>query len=274
MAKEIRVSGSLFENLRNQSEGVYKMKKVLTICFLLISSTVFAQHVPPFSKARKVIENCYGGWNGTVDVAAGLKSSYTTYEYQDAKSSISTGSSDSFGESLGTSEISNSIDGEVITASSSAEHDLFDSADSSSETWSRDRWTNDAYVGVTIKVPLYSREVRIKRKEDTNKAVGDIADLYAKYDGYAATVQALEKEVVVLRRVMVDTGAQGISTYYSMLVDIEKSKALGIAAERKIITILEGCGYVEKNRTNRKGQSSKKANKAKTSKQKRTGSHR
>ena len=119
--------------------------------------------------------------------------------------------------------------------------------------YSRDRLQNSAYVGLNLTVPLYSREVRLKRKEATNKQVEHLSDLYAQYEGHRATAAALAEEARVLKRIMLENGHQAIQAYYEMLAKKEKSKALMRSAKRKIFTLLENCGYVAGNRVTGKG---------------------
>lgn len=100
-------------------------------------------------------------------------------------------------------------------------------------------------------VPLYSRKERLSRQESTNKQIEHLAELYAEAESQIAIISALTSEKDVLKKVMIDSGQQGIKAYYELLQEIEKSKIKKISAERKILVILENCGYVETNKIDR-----------------------
>lgn len=95
-----------------------------------------------------------------------------------------------------------------------------------------------------LTVPLYSKKERLDRQDYVNKRIGDLADLYAEVDTKSAVINTLESEKSVLKQVMIDSGHDGIEAYHKLLQDIEKAKADRVAAERKIIMMLETCGYV------------------------------
>ncbi len=97
-------------------------------------------------------------------------------------------------------------------------------------------------------VPLYSRKERISRQEGTNKAIEHLAELYAEVESQQAITTSLIHESEVLKKVMIDSGQQGIKAYYDLIQEIEKSKAKKRSAERKIMMILENCGYVAKDK--------------------------
>lgn len=92
---------------------------------------------------------------------------------------------------------------------------------------------------------MYSRDTRISRLEKINSNINEIADLYRVYEMNLAMANALAKEREVARSVMFDDGQRGISAYYTLISDIEKSIASMRSAKRKIISLLERCGYVE-----------------------------
>ena len=220
--------------------------KSLIFFLLFVPLSVGAEGLPKWSHARQTLEGCYDGWNAVITVKAGLKSEYTLNEYEDRNVLSIVGE-----QSLSTNSIStNELDS---TASSDSAYDLYENDKAVDADYSRNRLQNSAYVGLNMTVPLYSREVRLKRKEATNKQVEHLSDLYAKYEGHRATAAALEEETKVLKRIMLENGHQAIQAYYGMLAEKEKSKALMRSAKRKIFTLLENCGYVERNRTTGKG---------------------
>ena len=220
--------------------------KTLVFLSLFLPLSLGAAELPSWPLARQTLEGCYGGWNAVITVKAGLKSEYTLNEYEDRNVLSIAGE-----QSLSTDNIS--TDELDTTASSDSAYDLYESDKAVDADYSRDRLQNSAYVGLNLTVPLYSREVRLKRKEATNKQVEHLSDLYAKYEGHRATAAALEEETKVLKRIMLENGHQTIQAYYGMLAEKEKSKALMRSAKRKIFTLLENCGYVERNRTTGKG---------------------
>lgn len=220
------------------------MKKFLLL--LLLPGTAFSADLPQWSKARQAMEKCYGGWNAVVTIKAGLKSEYSLNEYADRNVLSIAGEQNIDTSSINTDELE-------TVSSSEAAYDMYESDKAMNAEYSRDRLQNSAYVGLNLTVPLYSREVRLKRKEATNKQVEHLSDLYAQYEGHRATAEALEEEAGVLKRIMLENGHQAIQAYYDMLARKEKSKALMRSAKRKIFTLLENCGYVAGNRVTGKG---------------------
>ncbi|MBF0233777.1 MAG: hypothetical protein HQK65_12180 [Desulfamplus sp.] len=95
-----------------------------------------------------------------------------------------------------------------------------------------------------LTVPLYSKKERLDRQDYVNKRVSDLADLYAEVETQSAIIGTLEIEKNVLKKVMIDSGHKGIEAYYTLLKDIEQAKAKKLSAQRKILMILETCGYV------------------------------
>jgi hypothetical protein len=235
------------------------MKKVqLSFCLLAVLSvflplSVGAAELPIWPQARKTMETCYEGWNAVVTVKAGLKSEYVLNDYEDHNVLTIAGEQNIDTSSINTDELD-------TTASSDSAYDLYESDKAVDAEYSRNRLQNSAYVGVNLTVPLYSREVRLKRKEATNKEIEHLSDLYAQYEGHRATAAALEEEARVLKRIMLENGHQSIQAHYEMLAQKEKSTALMHSAERKIFTILENCGYVERNRIAGAGQPASTAN--------------
>ena len=222
------------------------MRKVLLLFCLLAAIPSWAADLPDWSKARQTMEKCYGGWNAVVTVKAGLKSEYTLNEYKDHNVLSIAGEQNMDTSSINTDELE-------TVSSSEAAYDMYESDKAMNAEYSRDRLQNSAYVGLNLTVPLYSREVRLKRKEATNKQVEHLSDLYAQYEGHRATAAALAEEARILKRIMLENGHQAIQAYYEMLAKKEKSKALMHSAKRKIYTLLENCGYVARNRTTGKG---------------------
>jgi hypothetical protein len=184
--------------------------------------------IPNWYTARRVMQECYDGWNVTVSLNGGLEYRQDMNEYTDQNVySI-------IGEQTDTDDTESAL--------STYNTDKTMDAD-----YSRDRQRTSGYVGVMMTVPLYSRKVRLSRKEATNKQIEHLADLYANFDGHRATMAALMEEKKVLKKVMIDSGQQGIPSYYQLLQDIEKSRALMKSAARKILAILENCEYVAEN---------------------------
>ena len=169
-------------------------------------------------------------------------------------------------QNLSTDSIS--TDEMETVSGSEAAYDLYESDKAVNAEYSRNRLQNSAYVGIGLTVPLYSREVRLKRKEETNSQIEHLSDLYAQYEGHRATAAALGEEARVLKRIMLENGHQSIQAYYEMLAQKEKSTALMHSAERKIFTILENCGYVETSRIAGKGQPASKADQTPTEREK------
>jgi hypothetical protein len=227
--------------------------RILIFVLVFLPLSVGASELPLWPQARKVMLECYDGWNAVVTVKAGLKSEYTLNEYEDRNVLSIAGEQNLSTDSISTDELE-------TTAGSEAAYDLYESDKAVDAEYSRNRLQNSAYVGIGLTVPLYSREVRLKRKEETNNQIEHLSDLYAQYEGHQATAAALEEEAAVLKRIMIENGHQSIQAYYEMLAEIKKSEALMHSAERKIMTILENCGYVETNRIAGKGQSASKAN--------------
>lgn len=217
------------------------------ICFffvLLIPSCCFA-HLPDWAKAKKVMAECYDGWNATVTVKAGLESQYDLNEYQDHNVFTTLGEQTAATDSTATDE-------EDTISSSERAYDSYTSDKALDADYSRNRLHHEAAVGVFLTVPLYSRAVRLERKEKENQQVEHLADLYSQYEGHKATVAALQEQGEILKKVMEDNGSEGITAHFQLLAEIEKSKALMAGAERKALAILENCGYVAKNRIARK----------------------
>ena len=237
------------------------MKTTLITAGLIafIPMSVIAGDLPSWDKAQKTIETCYGGWNGVITVSSGLKAEYSLNDYDDSTVTKIVSEQSSTGNY-------SSYDGSETTASEEAAYDLSESGREMDATYSRNRSSSSVFAGIAMTVPLYSRETRIKRKEHTDSRIEHMADLYAKYEGHRATAAALDKEVVVMRRVLEDEGYQGINNYYQILAEREKSVALMNSAARKINMILRRCGYVERDRIDRKGRSSKKTVVAKAEK--------
>lgn len=224
------------------------MKKFLLLLLVVPGTalSVGAAELPKWSKARQTMEKCYEGWNAVVTVKAGLKSEYTINEYEDRNVLSIAGEQSLSTDSISTSDLES-------TSGSEAAYDLYESDKAVDAEYSRNRLQNSAYVGLNLTVPLYSREVRLKRKEATNKQLEHLSDLYAKYEGHRATAAALEEEAGILKRIMLENGHQAIQAYYAMLAEKEKSRALMRSAKRKIFTLLENCGYVAGNRVAGKG---------------------
>lgn len=216
------------------------MKKIFL--FLLFSPSIcFADDLPDWSKAKKVMAECYDGWNATVSVKAGLQSQYDINEYED-HNVFST-----LGEQSATAN-STSINGEGEASTAEKAYDSYGSNKALDAEYSRNRLNHEAAVGVFLTVPLYSRAVRLERKEKENQQVEHLADLYAQYEGHRATAAALEEQKGILKKVMEDSGSEGITAHFQLLAELEKSKALMAGAKRKAMSILENCGYVATNK--------------------------
>jgi hypothetical protein len=260
------------ENRGNLLAIVDKIKRrprptATAVCLvvLLIASTGSAG-LPPWSKARKIIENCYGGIDATVTVRAGIQTEYTfddTDNDDDAdiksimeslyggETRVEKGSSVHRGSTIRSESEETDVDEDSFESSiideesSSSTKELSENTRSSRYRYDRRNIQNTAYVGVFLTVPLYSRDTRISRLEKINSNINEIADLYRVYEMNLAMANALAKEREVARSVMFDDGQRGISAYYTLISDIEKSIASMRSAKRKIISLLERCGYVE-----------------------------
>lgn len=99
------------------------------------------------------------------------------------------------------------------------------------------------FANAMITVPLYSRKEKLTRLENTNKQIEHVAGIYAEFEESSATLAALEDEKRVLQKTMIDTGAQGITAYFDLIKEVEKSRAKKNSSARKIKVILENCGY-------------------------------
>lgn len=227
--------------------------RILIFLAVSLPLSVGAAELPLWPQARKIMTECYDGWDAVVTVKAGLKSEYMINDYEDHNVLAIAGEQNLSTDSISTDELD-------TTTSSDTDYDLYKSDKAFDAEYSRDRLQNSAYVGVNLTVPLYSRDVRLKRKEATNKQIEHLSDLYAQYEGHQATAAALEEEAAVLKRIMIENGHQSIQAYYEMLAEIKKSEALMNSAERKILTILENCGYVERNRIAGTGRPAPAAN--------------
>jgi hypothetical protein len=214
--------------------------KILTL-LALMPSLCFADELPKWSDAKNVMEKCYSGWNATVTVKAGLQSQYDLNEYED-HNVFST-----LGEQTATAGKTGVKDDDAISSSEKA-YDTYDSNKALDAEYSRNRLNHEAAVGVFLTVPLYSRAIRLERKEKENQQVEHLADLYAQYEGHKATAAALEEQKVILKKVLEDSGSEGITAHFQLLAELEKAKALMAGSQRKALAILENCGYVAKNR--------------------------
>lgn len=164
----------------------YMTRIIIVIIFLPVVAMAKEADVPPWSVARRVMQECYGGWDIEVIVSAG----YETRYYQDGP-----------------------VSGPTANA--------------------------------MFSVPLYSRKERISRQERTNKQIEHLAELYAEMETHLAIINSLSSEKDILKKVMIDSGQEGIKAYYDLLQEMERSKTKVNTAKRKIIMILENCGYVE-----------------------------
>ncbi len=215
--------------------------KRLFLLLLFIPSISLSEELPDWSNAKKIMAECYDGWNATVSVKAGLQSQYDINEYED-HNVFST-----LGEQAATAGKTGVKDDDAISSSEKA-YDTYDSNKALDAEYSRNRLNHEAAVGVFLTVPLYSRAVRLERKEKENQQVEHLADLYAQYEGHKATAAALEEQKVILKKVMEDSGSEGITAHFQLLAELEKAKALMAGSQRKALAILENCGYVAKNR--------------------------
>jgi hypothetical protein len=242
----------MVQNINDTNKGACAMISRIIFIFFLLYGKSSAETIPEWPVARNTVQQCYSGWNVKISLSGGVKSTYTRNKFSELSESgtFSGAEYDAFSEDA---------DDEGITASHQASVDLEQATSEYTGELEQDRTSNTAYIGINLSVPLYNRETRIAKREKTESAVGTMADLYSKYEGYKATVAAMTIEEKVLKRIMLDGGESAISAYYDLLADREKARALMISARRKIMVTLEGCGYVEKNRTNRKRRSIKKS---------------
>lgn len=221
------------------------MKKSIVLLVLLYSSNCFAGAVPDWADAREVMEKCYSGWDVKITLAGGARETYT----RDSFSELST--SGEFSGAEYSSLSSQNTDGESVVRENLTT-DLEDVSNAYQGELEQDRFSTSAYVGVTLSVPLYDRTTRIARREKSQSAVHALSDLYAKFEGYRATVASIETEQGVVKQIMMDGGEKAITAYYNLLAEKEKARALMNSARRKIFVTLEGCGYVERDRASRK----------------------
>lgn len=221
------------------------MKKLFAIAFLLCGSTATAAGIPEWSLSRKIVEECYSGWDVKITVTAGAKETYSLDQYSELSSS-----GEFSGAEYGSLSIDNSDSDSVVRESLTTDYD--EVANAYTGELEQDRFGTSAFVGINLTVPLYDRTTRVAKREKKESAVHAMADLYAKYEGYKATIASLDAGEGVLRQIMKDGGETAINAYLKMLADKEKARALMMSSKRKIYTVLEGCGYVARNRTARK----------------------
>lgn len=98
------------------------------------------------------------------------------------------------------------------------------------------------FANAMVSVPIYSRKEKLARQESTNGQIEHVAGIYAEFEESSATLAALEDEKKVLQKTMIDTGAQGITAYFELIKNVEKSRAKRNSSARKIKAILENCG--------------------------------
>jgi hypothetical protein len=220
------------------------MKKMIVVALLLCSSAAQAAAVPQWGEARKVVEKCYSGWDVKINLTAGAKGSYDAHEYTEL--STSRDISDS---SYGSLSTISSEEGSVVQDSMTTDFD--ESSSNYDGVFDKDRIGSSFFVGLNMTVPLYDRSTRISKREKKNSAVSKLADLYAKYEGYRATVASIEAGQGVAKQIMMDGGEQAIRAYFGMLAEKEKARALMVSSRRKIFVTLEACGYVAGNRASR-----------------------
>ncbi|MCP3663969.1 MAG: hypothetical protein GY696_16010 [Gammaproteobacteria bacterium] len=219
---------------------------LLMVLSVFFSTSTEAKNLPSWGKAQRTMKKCYSGWNGTIKLESGLRLEHQFNELRQNSVRTGSGGNDSSKNLQASSDIFSEQDlTSTSVTSSEAAYDLFESRESADSSFSRNGIGSSAFVGLSLNVPIYSREVRLNRKEATNRQVNLLADLYAQYEGHRATAAALTKEVKVLKRIMLDGGAAAIQSYYEMLSQIAKSKALMTSSKRKILTMLEACDYVE-----------------------------
>lgn len=225
---------------------------ILTSVFwLLTSQFVFASepprnavHLPEWTKAKRLMSECYGGWDLSVTMNSGLEHRQDFNEYADSNVSSIAGEQTEYDD--------------TETAGSTYHTDRWTDAD-----YSRDRQRNSGYVGINLTIPLYSKKERLSRKENADKQVEHLAELYAEYEGQAAMLKTLGEERETLKRVMIDSGQEGITAYFELIKKMEQSRAGMVGAARKIIVILENCGYVERDEFTGTGQTLDKRDKTK-----------
>ena len=181
--------------------------------------------IPAWHTARNTMKECYAGWNLTVSLNGGAEYRQDMNEYTD--------------ENVYTIVGEQTDTDTTLTSISS-----YDTNKATDAEYSRDRSRVSGFVGLNMTVPLYSRKVRLARKEATNKQIEHLADLYANFEGHRATMISLTEEKKVLKKVMIDSGQQGITAYYQLLKEVEKARALMKSSARKILAILENCDYV------------------------------
>jgi len=221
------------------------------VFLLLVLSIEESRAIPVWSRAEKVMQECYGGWDMKVTLDAGVKGKYSQIEYKGFDIDEKTGSlyssynnsSEAIGSEVDNQGVTNNVSSSEDSLGSG--YDSFDSFGEISSFDGKDSYGGEVFVGIKMTVPLYDRSTRLSRKEKTNSQIGKLADLYAKYEGHKATNHALSMETQISRRVMMDGGQAAISSYFTLLAQKEKSKALAKSAERQIKVILKGCGYVE-----------------------------
>jgi hypothetical protein len=214
--------------------------KLIVMLLLLWPSCCLAA-LPAWQDAKKIMASCYAGWNATVSVKAGLQSQYDINEYEDSNVF------NTLGEQTDTAGGTSTKNESSVTNSESA-YDSYNSSKALDAEYSRNRLNHEAAVGLFLTIPLYSREIRLERKEKENQQIEHLADLYAQNEGHQATVAALEEQKMILKTLMKDNGSESINAYLLLLAELEKSKALMSGAERKALAILENCGYVAKSR--------------------------
>jgi hypothetical protein len=228
----------------------------LITVFVMFSSTVMASELPSWSTARSVMEKCYSGFDGVITLDASLgatarhtrgvqgissnriggdfTSNTTTTNRWSTTNGIST-------NELGTSSLTSSLGGYEDSSSVSAND--YNGYDDYDRIFDETTVTPEAFIGVKLTVPLYSRADRLSRREKTSAQVRAVADLYAKYEGFKATAAALTEEGKVLRSLMLEGGESAIAAYFNLLAEKEKSIALMVSAHRTIMQTLDSCGY-------------------------------
>ncbi len=181
--------------------------------------------IPAWYTARNVMKECYDGWNMTVSLNGGTEYRQDLNNYTDQNVYTIVG------EQMDTDNTTSTVNS-------------YDSGKTLDAEYSRDRSRVSGFVGLNMTVPLYSRTIRLARKEATNKQIEHLADLYANFEGHRATMLSLVEEKKILKKVMIDSGQQGITAYYQLLKEVEKARALMKSSARKILAILENCDYV------------------------------
>ncbi|HIQ37400.1 MAG TPA: hypothetical protein EYH36_05320 [Desulfocapsa sulfexigens] len=181
--------------------------------------------IPAWYTARNVMRECYAGWNMTVSLKSGAEYRQDMNEYTDEN-------------------VYTILGEQTDTDTTSTSNSTYGTDKAVDSEYSRDRSRISGFVGLNMTVPLYSRKLRLARKESTNKQIEHLADLYANFEVHRATMAALTQEKSVLKKVMIDSGQQGITAYYQLLKEVEKERALMKSSARKILAILENCDYV------------------------------